>query len=121
MRKALILAAALAALAVPASAQDEAVREASKADVRCALAMTAIMRDEAYKQSATVGLYYFAGRIEARDPSVDLAQAMRREAGKMQNSEWAGEIQRCGAELQVKTKSFEAVRDAFSPRGTGRR
>ena len=83
--------------------------------------MTIIMRDEAYKQSAAVGLYYFAGRIEARDANVDLAAAMKREAAGIQNSQWQGEIQRCGAALQTKTKSLEDLKTAFGGRGVGRR
>jgi hypothetical protein len=120
MRKALILAAALAALAGIARAEDPTPADANRADVRCMLTMTLIMRDEAYKQSAAVGLYYFAGRVEARDPSLDMTQAMRREASRMQNSEWKGEIQRCGAEVQAKTKAFEDLKEAFGRRGVGR-
>jgi len=120
VRKMLILAAAMAALAGTAQAEDPTPSEANRADVRCMLTMTLIMRDEAYKQSAAVGLYYFAGRLEARDPSVDMTQAMRREASRMQNSEWKGEIQRCGAEVQAKTKAFEDMKEAFGRRGVGR-
>jgi hypothetical protein len=120
MRKVLVAAAALAALAGAARAEDAASADANRSDVRCMLAMTVIMRDDSYKQSATVGLYYFAGRLEARDAGLDLAQAMRREASRMQNREWQGEIQRCGAEVQAKTKAFEAVKAAFSGRGLGR-
>ena len=49
MRKLLIAAAAMASLAMPARAQDDAAREANRADARCALVMTVIMRDEAYR------------------------------------------------------------------------
>lgn len=116
-----MLAAAAAALAVGAHAEEDAARQANRDDLRCALAMTVIMRDEAYRQSATVGLYYFMGKLEARDPAIDLAQAMRREASSMQNSQWQGEIQRCGAALQAKTKALEDLKGAFASRGVGRR
>ena len=119
MRKVLLTVAVVAALAGSARAEDS-VADANRNDVRCALAMTVIMRDETYKQSATVGLYYFAGRLEARDAGLDLAQAMRREASRMQNRDWASELQRCGAEVQAKTKAFEAVKEAFQARGVGR-
>jgi len=121
MRTVLSLAAAVAALAGVSQAQDDAARQANKDDVRCALAMTVIMKDDAYRQSATVGLYYFVGRIEARDPNLDLAQSMRREAAAMQNSQWQAEIQRCGAALQAKTKDLEDLKGAFGARGVGRR
>ena len=38
----------------------------------------------------------------------------------MQNMEWRGEMQRCGAALQAKTKSFDDVKAAFGQRGVGR-
>jgi len=122
MRKLLILAGALAAVATAARAEDDALIEANRADVRCVLAMSIIMRDDAYRQSGAVGLYYFAGRIEARDPNVDLAAAMKREAARMQNSQYQGEIQRCGAAVQTKTKSLEDLKAAFGGgrRGVGR-
>ena len=120
MRKVLVLALALAGLAGGARADDEAMREANRKDIRCVLAMTVIMRDEAARSSAAVGLYYFAGRIEVRDPALDLTSAMKREASRMQNSEWRGEMQRCGAELQAKTKSFDDLKVAFGKRGVGR-
>jgi hypothetical protein len=110
----------VAALAGAARAQDAAL-QANRDDLRCALAMTVIMKDDAYRQSATVGLYYFVGRLEARDPNLDLAQSMRREAASMQSSQWQGEIQRCGAALQVKTKNLEDLKGAFGARGVGRR
>lgn len=121
MRKMLLLAAAASACAVAARAQDDSAKQATREDLRCALAMTVIMRDEAFRQSATVGLYYFVGKLEARDPTIDLAQAMRREASSMQNSQWQGEIQRCGAALQAKTKALEDLKGAFAARGVGRR
>lgn len=121
MRKVLTLAGALAALATTAAAQDDAAKQATKDDLRCVLAMTVIMKDDAYRQSATVGLYYFVGRLEAREPTLDLAQSMRREAASMQNSQWQGEIQRCGAALQAKTKNLEDLKEAFgNRRGVGR-
>jgi hypothetical protein len=113
------LAAALAAFATTAAAEDDAVKDANRADARCVLAMTVIMRDEAYRQSAAVGIYYFAGRIEARDATVDLASAVRREAGAMQSSQYKAEIARCGAALQAKTKSLEELKGAFGHRGVG--
>lgn len=121
MGKMLLLAAAMTACAVGARAEEDAAKQASRDDLRCALAMTVIMRDEAYRQSATVGLYYFVGKLEARDPAIDLAQAMRREASSMQNSQWQGEIQRCGAALQAKTRALEELKGAFGARGVGRR
>lgn len=122
MRKAPVLAIVLAAFAqLPTSAQaQEETRDATRADLRCALTMTVIMRDEQYRQSAGYGLYYFVGRLEARDPSLDLTSALRREAGQMQSSQWNGEIQRCAAEVQAKTKSLEDLKTAFAKRGTGR-
>lgn len=121
MRKVLALAAGVAAFSTMARAEDDGVRKANREDVRCALAMTVMMRDEAYRQPAALGLYYFVGRLKAREPEIELAQAMRREAAGMQNSEWKGEFQRCGAAVQAETQALEDLKGAFQSRGVGRR
>ena len=125
MRKVLVLAVALAALTIAcwatvAWAEDEAARDATRADVRCVLAMTIVMRDDTYRSAGALGLYYFSGRIDARNPDIDLAEAVRHEARQMQSSQYAVEIRRCNEAVQAKVKSFEAFKAAFEKRGVGR-
>jgi len=99
-----------------ASAQD--ADAANKSDLRCLLAMGALGQSAQYKQASAIGAFYFAGRIEGRSPDIDLKRAVRQEAGRMGDQEYAGEIKRCGD--LVRTKG-EAMSDMAPPqRGVGR-
>ena len=114
------MAVALSALATAAYAEDESARDANRADVRCVLAMTIVMRDDTYRAAGALGLYYFAGRLDARNSNIDLAAAVRREASQMRSSEYDVEIRRCNEIVQGKVKAFEDFKAAFAKRGVGR-
>jgi hypothetical protein len=117
--RALILAGLLAATAVVARADDDTLREANRADVRCVIGMSVMSRNEQYKSWGTTGLFFFAGRVEGRDPAIDLERAIKREVGQMRPAEYQEEIQRCSAQLGEKSRAFEAMKPK-DPRGVGR-
>src|SRR4051794_26617296 len=85
-------AVALFALAVPAMADAQPKAAPAKpaaavsgvnGDVRCLLTMVALGQNKERQQAAQLGVYYFAGRISARAPGLNLATLMRSEAGTL--------------------------------------
>ena len=110
--------AALLALPGPAWADKE---EDMQADLRCMLAMYATSRNPQFAQGAGVALLYYAGRIEGRDPSLDLAAAMRKEAQRMNASDYSFNAKRCGDEVKAKGEVLKAAGEALSAtrRGVG--
>jgi hypothetical protein len=108
-----ILAAAIA-LAAGGAAQAEP--DATRSDVRCLLAFSTMLKNPAYKDAAGAGLFYFVGRIDARDPKFDLGAAMKREIGNMQTSDYVTEAQRCGAVLKQRNEDLKAAGEAAKAR-----
>jgi hypothetical protein len=111
------LLAACAVLLCAGGARAQDAEAQTRSDVRCFIAMGALGQSAQYKQASTVGVFYFAGRIEGRDPDFDLKRAVRAEAGRMGATEYAGEIKRCGDLVRAKG---EAMTDMAPPkRGVG--
>lgn len=111
----IVLAAILATVAGAARAEEDA----NRADVRCVLAMSAMLRSPQYKDAGGAGIFYFAGRIEGRDPGFDLGSAMKREAGRMGAADYGDEARRCGAQLAEKNRAFQAMSAGHASRGVG--
>lgn len=109
----LTIAAALAALATAtaAKAEDEAVGN----DARCIAAFAALVQMPQYKDAAGAGLLYFLGRLDARDPKLDLAAAVKHQAERMDRTEYATEAQRCGSILKQRNDALKAAAQAFPP------
>jgi hypothetical protein len=103
------IAAAAAMLAVPAAAaaQDDA---AKSNDVRCVAAFSVLLQtNPALKDAASVGIFYYVGRLDAQDPKLDLAAAIRHQAERMAPSDYATEAQRCGAVLKQRNEALKSV------------
>ena len=98
----LLAACAVLVSAGAANAQALDAEAVNRSDVRCFLAMGALGQNAQYKDAATVGSFYFAGRIEGRNPDFDLKRAARLEAGRMGAQEYVGEIKRCGDLVKAK-------------------
>jgi hypothetical protein len=118
--KRLVLAAMLAMAATNAHAQDDAVKDAVRADLRCFLGMSVMAKNPTYKEWATFGMFFYSGRIEGRQPDLNLASALKREAAQMRAPEYQDEIKRCSDGLGEKSRGLEALKSAFQPRGVGR-
>lgn len=93
----------LLALAIPtiaAAAQPRAPAATAAGglagDVRCVLTMVALAQQKDRQEAARMGVYFFAGRINARAPGVDLAAAMRAEAARLDGKALEAEARRCG-------------------------
>lgn len=122
MKLTAIACAALALSAGAASAEDLPGDDAAatRADVKCVLAMSAMLRDPQYKDGATAGLFYYLGRLDGRHPSFELGPALKRAAGDMQLSEYASQGRRCGAEVRARNEALKQAGEAIRPRGVGR-
>lgn len=120
----LLLIGLLAAATTAAHADEDATRDANRSDVRCFLAMSTMAKNPTYKEWATFGMFFYSGRIEGRDPAVNLAAALKREVPQMIQTGYqdtiASEIKRCSDQLGDKSRGLEALKSAFQPRGVGR-
>lgn len=90
------------------------------ADLRCVVAFTALVNNPTYREAAASGIFYYVGRLEGRDPTLDLAKGLKQVRGAMMVSQYAGEAQRCGAELKAKNDALRAISPAaMDKRGVG--
>lgn len=105
---AVTLAASLVAGAT--KAQDDAI----SSDARCIAAFGALIQMPAYKDAAGAGLLYFLGRLDARDPKLDLVAAVRHETERMDQAEYMVEAQRCGAILKQRNEALKAAGQALA-------
>ena len=106
--KTVIIAAFAAALLLPGTAQANRDDD-MQADLRCVLAMYATARNPQLAQGAGVALLYYAGRIEGRDPALDLTAALAKEAQRMNASDYSFNARRCGDEVKAKGEVVKAV------------
>jgi len=115
----LSLAAIVAPLAVMAAAPAWAVDDPTRADVRCLLGMTQMALNVTYKQWGQFGIFYYTGRLQARDPHVDLAAEVRREYRQFPAAEYNDEIKRCSETLGETSRTLEDLKPDLK-RGAGR-
>lgn len=106
----LSFAAALAAsTAVAAPAPAAAPKHtALESDVRCIIVMAALTQDKQRQQAGVIGAHFFAGRVSARAPGVNLTEAIRAEEAKMRRDELPAELQRCGPIVQAAVQALQA-------------
>jgi hypothetical protein len=115
-----LAAVALLAAASPAAAQKPAAATAAApttgvtGDVRCLLTMGALASNKANQQAATLGVYFFEGRITARSPGLDLTAALKTEAARMGPPELQSEAKRCAALVQQAAQALQAAQANFS-------
>ena len=106
MRIAMILAASTVLSAAGAARADE---WSTGADLRCVVALSALVNNPTYREAAASGIFYFVGRLEGRDPTLDLAKGLKQVRSAMQVSQYGGEAQHCGAELKAKNDALRAM------------
>jgi hypothetical protein len=89
------------------------------ADLRCVAAFASLISNPQYKDNATIGMFYYLGRIEGRDPNFDLAKGLAQVRSTVQG-QLASESQRCGAEVKAKNEALKAIGQSQPPkRGVG--
>jgi H+/gluconate symporter-like permease len=113
-----LFAVALACAASPALAQKAPAPAAAvtptASDIRCMLAMGAIASNPNSRQAATLGAYYFQGRISARAPTLDLPSAMKAEVARLDQATMQNEAKRCVALVNQASQTMQTVQAAFA-------
>lgn len=112
-----LLAALLATVVSPAVAAPAPKAAASKgdaitSDVRCLITMAALGQDKTRQQAALIGVYFFAGRLNARAPGLDLPTIIKAQEATMNPKELPAEAQRCGPMVQA---SMQSLQRSFGP------
>lgn len=105
-----IALAALALIATPARAADEAAQDR---DLRCVL-VVAISgaqagASEQAKQGLAGGIGFYMGRLKARDAQIDLSARLTGLATSIQLAELKDDFVRCGAEMKAFGAEAQAV------------
>ena len=108
---------------------DEAPTVEMTADIRCLAAIgrlpevnarAAIFTPEDVTTLTTVGSWYYLGRVRARDPRLDLENALIIEILDMDADETRTELARCGEELSVAGAKWEVTGKNLVRRGQRR-
>ena len=105
---------AAAQKAAPAPGPAAGLTTGVTGDVRCLLTMGALASNKANQQAATLGVYFFEGRITARAPTLDLTAALKTEVARMGPADLQSEAQRCGALVRQAAMSLQAAQASFS-------
>jgi hypothetical protein len=112
--------AALAVAAIlagsPAGAEDALAR-----DLRCLIAMGSASAPgsdtpEDLKPSLLSGSMYYLGKVEGRDPDLDLEKLIADEAQKMVPEDMQDELVRCGRELGSRGEEMTSIAARLSAR-----
>lgn len=110
----LSLAAAISAFALgagPALAQPAAAPDPLTSDLRCLAVSLALMgsaQDERGRNAASVGFYYFLGRVDGRAANTDLAARIEGEL-RFISTNMAAEGQRCGRIIQARGQALTEI------------
>ncbi len=106
-RKVLATLGLAACLALPAVAS---ARDANSDDIECvaiALKMTG-MSDPEVAQAGALTAFYFAGRIEGRDPKIDIMGLATAALERMTPAQTQAAANRCGKQLEAKGAEWTA-------------
>src|SRR5258706_15765274 len=104
-------AVALLGVAGQARAADDF---AMGADLRCVAAFAFLISSPQYRDNATIGMFYYLGRIEGRDPNYDLAKGLAQVRASVQ-VQIASASHRYGAEAKAKNEALKAIRGQTQP------
>ena len=98
-----------------ARAEDQTV-----SDLKCVVVFGAMVNNPQYKDAAGVGIFYFLGRAEGREPALDVKTALKHLRDGLPLSQYADEGKRCGAALKDKNEWLKGLSGQAAPsRGVG--
>lgn len=90
-----------------------AVHDAQLADLRCIAALTSVTSSlpEADRGGVAAGVMFYIGRVEGRDPGIDISEAIIKAIADEEKfaATLPQELKRCGTEMQVKGASLTAI------------
>lgn len=110
---------ALAMLATGVRAQDAATAK----DVRCLVVSAVLLsstKEKSIGTAATMSALYFMGRLDGRDPELDLEGQVTDAALTMTPADIKDEAMRCGKELQARGEAISAIGARMQSRGEAR-
>lgn len=85
------------------------------ADVRCVLVG---LRASALQQSSgSLEVMYYLGRLDGREPKLDLEALMTQETPRMTQAEYASEAVRCGKPLTLRGQQLVQIGKNMAKRG----
>jgi len=105
MRRLILTAGLLAAVASPAFAQSAAVKQ----DVRCVIVMNLMAREEKLKSFAGMGLVYYVGRLDGRGLGAQLQTLLQTEAKGLTQPQAQSEAKRCASEFQARGEQMRTM------------
>ena len=104
--------AALAALAlVGTAARAEDPKAATKQDLRCLVVAYTLSAnpDPQTKSFATAALIYFLGRLNGREPDMDVEARVRAEIPKIAPADFMTDLQECGALVKKRGEEIKTI------------
>lgn len=114
--------AAMAALSVlmAAAPAAQAADDPTEADLRCFTAMSQAgggdtVSDDTRAQLAS-GALYFLGKLDGREPDLDLESALAERAKKLKPKQLRREMARCSAELKSRAQILQSIGDNLRAR-----
>ena len=112
MRAATVTVLISGLLACAGSAQ---AQTGTAGDVRCFLTMAALTQNKANQPQATIGLFYFAGRIKAQAPAFNFGTDLKPIAAKMTKPDLEADVKRCGPMVQSVVQDLQAAQASLAP------
>jgi hypothetical protein len=108
-----VLALAILAGVTPAAAAT--TNPTTTSDVRCIMTMVVLRQNKENEAAAQAGIYFFSGRINARDPNADLAGIMKTEAPTLSGKPAIeAEVKRCGPMINTAMQPVQAALTAVT-------
>jgi hypothetical protein len=97
----------LMACCLPANA----VSPESVADVRCFISAVSLLQspNNDVRAAAASSALYYLGKLDGREPGIDLEQVMLAEARKMRSTQLRAETEACGKELSARGAAINAI------------
>lgn len=101
----------LLVLAVVLPATSYADSNTSTGDVRCLLAAVGMMNSPSntIRAAAATSALYYLGRLDGREPGVDLEKLLLEESHRMSADDLTSESRRCGQELSARARVISSI------------
>lgn len=115
------LSGVLALAAAPAAAQEAQERPVTAeetADLTCMAVFALFGAQPEVGEKAAVGIFYYLGRLEGRDPSVDWLERFHDFALTAVRQEVMAEAQRCGQALAARGEQMVRIGERMTATGS---
>ncbi|MBX3476192.1 MAG: hypothetical protein KF910_01140 [Brevundimonas sp.] len=106
-----LAAATTLAFAAPASAQtavDRPLTAEETADIQC-MAIYSLVAAQGQTEAGALGVFYFLGRLEGRDPAQDWLRRLQQFADGATQADVAPHSERCGQAIMEKAETMQRV------------